>query len=93
MIDPTNQQTTEFISLHEILFLIAKARNWTPQIAAQSLAQTIRGNQDWKRLQMVSYDPAMGIRYVTGTTEIEAMNTLDRLARTGKWDDPDNIPF
>jgi len=92
MIDPTNQRTTAFISLHEILFLIAKAKDWTPQVAAQSLAQTIRNDSNWQRLQMVSYDPASGIFPAYGALKTGALSALDRLARTGEWDDPDDIP-
>ncbi|QEL55133.1 hypothetical protein [Chromobacterium paludis] len=93
MIDPTDQQKTAFISFHEILFIIAQAKEWAPQVAAQSLSQTLHNDATWSRLQLSTYDVARGVSAATRTESSEAYLALGRLARFGDWKDPDDIPF
>lgn len=99
LIDP-DKEAERFISLREVLFLIAEARQCDPQKAAQWLARNL-GGIDFK-----TYDPVEGLLNVELDYPLSwggtGINALDLLAREGvfrlietpisQWDDND-IPF
>lgn len=82
MLDP-QEERAKFISLHELLFILAEAKGYSPQQAAQSLSQTINQNEQWRRLPMHHFDPATGLVACTYKEAGEALKRLALLARTG----------
>ncbi len=82
MIDPSESRAC-FISLHEILCILVKAKGYSPQEAAQMLSQTITRDARWQRLEIQKFDLAAGLMSATRTEANLATNRLARFARTG----------
>lgn len=94
MLDP-HEERAKFISLREALFLIAKAKEKTPQEAAAMLLHSMEKNSDWKELSIRRYCPARGIRHWDETNR--AVQLIERLALENKHSpvmtNDDDIPF
>lgn len=107
MIDP-EEERARFISLREVLFLIAKARNCDAQKAAEWLALNLKKDGDWRNLICKWYSKTDGISDLETYDEHEQIEFLiHRLANHGvaktpipnkkktatDWSDFDDIPF
>ncbi|MCG9095185.1 hypothetical protein [Laribacter hongkongensis] len=82
MLDP-QEERAKFISLHELLFILAEAKGYSPQQAAQSLGITMAQDPKWQQLKLHRFDPAMGMISTTVIEANEARERLALLARTG----------
>lgn len=82
MFDP-HEVRAKFISLHELLFILAAAKGYTPQQAAQSLCITLAQDPEWQLLNLQRFDPAAGMVSITLKDGAAVRERLALLARTG----------
>ena len=97
MLDP-REERAKFISLHELLFILTKAKGYSPQEAAQTLCINLAQNPEWRALNLQRFDPAAGVISTTNKEASAAQGRLALLARTGDSltaaeREIDDIPF
>jgi len=96
MIDP-DKEREDFISIRQLVALIAQATGKTEQQAAAVVSASLARHPAWSRLSLCEWTPAFGC---TSSSKKERDGVKERLVRRGNtgssapsFEDLDDIPF
>lgn len=95
MIDP-DQEREDFISIRQLVELIAQATGKTEQHAAATVSASLARHSDWRSMSLYEWAPALGCITLSSAERIKAQQRLARWGTTGNsapdFEDID-VPF
>lgn len=96
MIDP-DQEREDFISIRQLVALIAEATGKTEQQAAATVSANLARHSDWRSMSLYEWAPALGCTILSGAERIKAQQRLARWGTTGssasEFEDINDVPF